>query len=119
MRQSTSQRKSKIELTCRLSAEKMPAHPNKENIEVTAPKVHWRPILITNEKDFCPAETLEQNKPKMPPQIETKMKKTRRNTSNLQINIECIEDEYAKKTVVKIPLNQDTPLFASVIKPPK
>lgn len=56
-----------------------------------------------------PPKTLSTSQSEAPP------KKTRRKTSALQIDIECIEDEYAKKIMPKI-IIQDTPLFASAPK---
>jgi hypothetical protein len=44
----------------------------------------------------------------------TTVKKTKRKTSMLQIDIECIDDEYAKKTPAPNTVYQNTPLFATI-----
>jgi len=105
MRQSTSERRSKIELTCRLSAEKLRGGVSKEQQVVTPPRSQPQPILTVDQEEVTPI-TVENDK--------AQPKRTHRKTSNLQIDIECIEDEYARKTVVKAPIYQGTPLFASV-----
>ena len=111
MRQSTSQRKNKIELTCRLSAEKLRTSGGNTNLVLTPPRMSHKPILMVDEEAVL-VTTVSYDQEK------TQQKKGRRKTSNLQINIECIEDEYAKKTALKAPIYQDTPLFASVAKLP-
>jgi hypothetical protein len=50
--------------------------------------------------------------------IFTITKKTRRKTSMLQIDIECIEDEYDKIPTVGNSIYQDTLLFATVSQMP-
>lgn len=100
MRQSASQRKSKIELTCRRSTDKLTVSTSKENIAVTPPRPKHIQTLSAVQEDLATG---------------CSTKKTRRKISNLQIDIECIEDEYSKKTTaVKPPAHEGTPLFASV-----